>query len=152
MKNNSLDKYKLTRKEVIKLYVINYEFGEPVANLNDFVKFQTINEFADRLIMGIDHKDDENYRFSLNLDANEKNSLRDYLLKNKSFVGNHIKKSGSFTPYTHLYQLYLQYLPDKLNDVEKTIFLAGYINMLEDLHGIDYTEKRASLEKILNLR
>lgn len=152
MKNTGLNKYKLTRKEVIKLCVINYEFGESLANFNDFVKFQTINGFANRLIMGIDHKDDENYRFSLNLDANEENSLRDYLLKRKSFVVNHIMKSGSFTPYTHLYQLYLQYLPDKLNDVEKNILLVGYINMLEDLYGIDYTEKRASLEKKLNLK
>ncbi len=152
MKKSSLDKYKLSRKEVIKLCVINYDFGDTLTDITDFVRFQALNGFADRLIMGKNHKEDENYRFSLDLDKDETSELCDYLLKKKSFVVNHIIKSGSFSPHTHLYQLYLQYLPTKLNEVEKNIFLAGYIDMLEDLYAIDYSNKKINLEKVLNLR
>lgn len=152
MKKSSLAKYKLSQSEVIKLCVINYDFCDSLTDLTDFVRFKTIDGFANRLIMGLNHKEDENYRFSLDIDESQKNELSDYLLKKKSFVVNYIIKSGSFSPYTHLYQLYLQYLPTKLNEVEKNIFLAGYIDMLEDLHGIDYSNKKIALEKTLNLR
>ena len=54
----------------------------------------------------------------------------------------------SFSPNTYLYQLYLQYLPDQLNEVEKNILLDGYLHMLIDLQDDNIaTENRLSLEK-----
>ena len=117
------------------------------------VRFQSINELADRLIRFKEHNQDEFFRFSLNLNSNELNELRDYLLKRKAFIINHILKRGSFSPYTHLYQLYLQYLPDNLNEIEKSFLLDGYSNMLRELYGYDnIIQRRLSLEEKLNLR
>ena len=84
------------------LWLNNYEFGESLINITEFVRFQSINELADRLIRFKEHNQDKFFRFSLNLNSNEQNELRDYLLKRKTFIINHILKHGSFSPYTHL--------------------------------------------------
>ena len=153
MKNNGLGFYKSTKMELLMLWLNNYEFGESLIDITEWVKFQSIDEFAQRLVMTKAHNQDELFRFNLHLDDNEENDLRDYLLKRKSFVVRHILNRKSFSPNTHLYQLYLQYLPDQLNEVEKNILLDGYLHMLVDLQGGIYaTEKRLSLEKKLNLR
>lgn len=137
MENNDLSAYQLTKKELFMLLLCNYEFGESLKDIMDWVKFQSIDEFAQRQVRSRASDADEYFRFCLNLDAIELNYLREYLLKRKSFVVNHILSRKSFEPYTHLYQLYLQYLPDKLNEVEKGILLDGYFHMLKDLQGED---------------
>lgn len=153
MKKYVLSNYKLTKIELIMLWLNNYEFCESLIDSTEWVKFQSIDEVADRLVRTKEHNQNEFFRFSLNLDSNEENELRDYLLKRKSFIISHILKRGSFSPSTHLYQLYLQYLPYQLNEVEKNILLDGYMNMLKKLYGDNcITQKRLCLEKNLNLR
>lgn len=153
MKNNELGVYLPTKKELLMLWLNNYDFGETLIDITEWVKFQAIDEFVQRLVMFKECNKDEHFRFTLSLNDNEVNMLRDFLLKRKAFVISHILKRESFSPNTHLYQLYLQYLPDKLNEVEKNILLDGYLHMLGDLQGSDYAAtKRPSIEKKLNLR
>lgn len=152
MKNNSLGINPLTKWDCLMLWLNNYEFGESLIDITKWVKFQAIDEFAQMLIRTKKHNQDDVFRFNLILDSDEGNALRDYLLKRKSFVVSYILNRESFSPYTHLYQLYLQYLPDQLNEFEKSVLLDGYLYMLEDLQGYYCPEKRLSLEKKLNLR
>ena len=153
MKDNILKNYELTKKELIMLWLSNYEFCEPLRDITDWTKFQSIDEFVQRLVLGKEKEQDEYFRFSLNLDSLEENSLKEYLSKRKAFVVKYILSRGSYAPYTHLYQLYLQYLPYELEDTEKSILLGGYIHMLADLQGEDYAiKKRGQLAKKLNLR
>lgn len=153
MKNNDLNAYLLTKMELVMLWLNNYEFGESLVDITKWVKFQAIDEFAVRLVMTKEHNQDEFFRFNLNLDDNEEKVLRNFLLKRKSFVVSYILNRKSFSPNTHLYQLYLQYLSDQLNEVEKNILLDGYLHMLADLQGDNYAiTKRSVLEKKLNLR
>ena len=155
MKNNELGVYPLTKIELLMLWLNNYEFGEPLLDITEWVRFQSIDEFSQRLVRTKEHNQDEFFRFKLNLDSDEISMLREYLLKRKSFVISYILKRGSFSPNTNLYQLYLQYLPYQLNEIEKNILLDGYMHMLNDLHGYGdncITKKRLSLEKKLNLR
>lgn len=153
MKSNVLDTYKLTKRELIILWLNNYEFGGSLTDVTEWVKFHSIDKLVDKLVMTKEHNPDEFFRFSLNLDGNEESDLRDYLLNRKTFVINHILKRRSFSPGTHLYQLYLQYLPDQLNEVEKNILLDGYLHMLAELYGDNpIMQKRLPLEKKLNFR
>ena len=153
MKSNVLYTYKLTKMELIILWLNNYEFGESLIDITEWVKFKSIDELVDKLVMTKEHNPDEFFYFSLNLDGNEESELRDYLLNRKTFVTSYILKRRSFSPGTHLYQLYLQYLSDQLNEVEKNILLDGYLHMLAELYGDDsIMQKRFSLEKKLNLR
>ena len=153
MKSSELDNYKLTKRELIMLWLNNYEFSESLVDSTEWVKFQSIDEVANRLVRTKEHNQDEFFRFCLNLDRNEEKELGEYLLKRKSFFISYILKRGSFSPSTHLYQLYLQYLPSQLNEVEKNILLDGYMNMLKKLYGDNcIAQKRLFLEKNLNLR
>lgn len=153
MEKTGLDVFRLTNMELIMLWLNNYEFGESLIDITEWVKFHSIDEFATRLVTSKEHSSDEYFRFNLNLDGNEENNLRDYLLKRKRFVMRHIWNRKSFSPNTHLYQLYLQYLHNQLNEVEKSFLLDAYLHMLIDLQGSNYAnEKRLSLEKKLNLK
>lgn len=153
MGKNILRNYQMTKEELIILWLSNYEFGESLKDITDWTKFHSIDEFAQRLVMCKKIDQDEYFRFRLNLDGTEEMALREYLLKRKSFVVKYIFSRESFSPYTHLYQLYLQYLSYELNEVEKDFLLDGYIHMLADLQGDSYAAtKRKSLEKKLNLR
>lgn len=153
MKNNGLGVCQLTKKELIMLWFNNYESGESLIDITEWVKFQSIDEFAQRFIMSKEHKLGDDFYFNLNLDSNEENALRNYLLKRKSFVVKYILNGKYFSPYTHLYQLYLQYIPDQLNEIEKNILFDGYLHMLADIQGDNYATTRGiSLKKKLNLR
>lgn len=153
MKKNNLDAYQMTKTKLIMLWLNNYEFGESLIAITEWVKFQSIDEFASRIVMSKEHNQDEYFQFKLNLNSNEEKILRDYLLKRKLCVMNHILNRKSFLPNTHLYQLYLQYLSDRLNDVEKSLLLDGYLHMIIDLQGDNCdNEIRLSLENHLNLR
>ncbi len=54
----------------------------------------------------------------------------------------YIFERGSFSPYTHLYQLYLQYLPNYLNEIEYDMLYDGYSLMLQDLYGENCIKKQ----------
>ena len=85
------------------------------------------------------------------IEPSEEEALKKYLEKQKNFVIHYIISEGYFVN-THLYQLYLQYLPHKLIEVEKNILLDGYIAMITDLKGSNCTlQKRKILEKRLNI-
>lgn len=153
MKRNELGAYLLTKMELLMLWLNNYEFGESLLEITEWVKFQAMDEFAQRLVRAKKCSKDETFLFNLILDDNEEKSLYNYLLKRKEFVIKYIFNRKSFSPNTHLYQLYLQYLSNKLNEVEKSIMLDGYLHMLADLRGDSYAlTKRVSLEKKLRLR
>lgn len=98
-------------------------------------------------------KGDGAFSFTLKLDDQELNSLRWFLSKRKKFVINYILNRESFSPYTHLYQLYIQYLPDELSEPEKVFMLEGYYRMLIDLRGESIADaQRISIEKKLHLK
>lgn len=148
MKNNILNNYKLTKKELTMLWLNNYEFCEPLKDIINWTKFQSMDKFVQRLVMCKEKAQDEYFRFCLNLVESEKKALQEYLLKRKSFVVKYILSRESYSPYTHLYQLYLQYLQYELEDVERNILLEGYTRMLTDLYGENYAiKKRGQLEK-----
>lgn len=46
MENNDLSAYQLTKKELFMSLLCNYEFGESLKDIMDWVKFQSIDEFA----------------------------------------------------------------------------------------------------------
>lgn len=103
MKNNGLGIYKLTKIKLIMLWLNNCEFDESLIDIAEWVKFQSTDEFADGLIKTKEHNQDEFFRFSLDLNSNKKNELRDYLLKIKVFIISYILKFGSFSPNINLY-------------------------------------------------
>ncbi len=152
MRSNILGQYQLTKKEFMIMWLNNYEFCEPIRGITTWTKYHSIDEFAQRLVMCNEKEEDEYFRFRLNLDETEEMALQEYLLKNKSFVVKYILNRESFSPDTHLYQLYLQYLSHKLNEVEANLLLDGYIHMLATLQGNDYAAaKRLCIEKRLKI-
>lgn len=152
MRSNSLRAYQSTVGETLLLGLKNYEFGEPLSSITEWTIFQEIDNFSRRLVIARRADGDGVFSFTLDLNDEELNSLREFLAKRKGFVINHILKRGSFSPYTHLYQLYLQYLSDELSEPEQVFMLEGYYRMLVDLRGesIAYAQ-RISVEKKLHL-
>ncbi len=152
MSNIVLSKYLLSKSEVIILWLNNYEFGESLIDVTNWTKFAIMDEFAQRLVMCNEKEPDEYFRFRLLLNESEENAIRDYLSKNRFFALKYICTRKSFEPYTHLYQLYLQYLSYELNEIEKSILLDGYLHMLADLQANNIGQKRIMLERKLNLK
>lgn len=150
-KSNGLIRYQLTKIQLLLLWLKNYEFGESLIDITRWVKFYALDESINRLIMNSQKCGDENFRFKLNLSLDEEDSLCTYLLERKDFVIRYIIDRKSFEPYTHLYQLYLQYLPYELDEIEKNIFLEGYFLMLSDLYGKDYRKDKVRVQKKLNM-
>lgn len=150
--NKNMKKYELSKMEKLILWLENCEYGDYFYESIKWAKFQSINECIDKFVtMHEENEDKSDYHFTLTLDHAEEEALKQYLLKNKDFVIEYIVSTG-YTLGTHLHQLYLQYIPDKLNDVEKGVFLNGYIRMLEDLHGESYSfQRRHHLEQKLHL-
>lgn len=153
MRSNSLRAYKSTIGEALLLGLKNYEFGESLISITEWTIFQEIDNFSRRLVIARRDESDGVFSFTLDLNDEELSSLREFLAKRKEFVINHILKRESFSPYTHLYQLYLQYLSDELSEPEQIFMLEGYHRMLVDLRGesIAYAQ-RISVEKKLHLR
>ncbi len=145
--------YKSTIGEMLLLGLNNYEFGEPLSSITEWTIYQAIDDFSRRLVMARRDKGDGAFSFTLKLDDQELNSLRWFLSKRKKFVINYILNRESFSPYTHLYQLYIQYLPDELSEPEKVFMLEGYYRMLIDLRGESIADaQRISIEKKLHLK
>ena len=112
-----------------------------------------MNDFADLLVIANLTKLDTNpdFLYSIALDSTTEKELKSCLIKNKNFFFKYLVTKDSFTP-THLYQLYLQYIPYELSEVEKSIILDGYIKMITDLKGsIVSNQKRLLLEEKLHL-
>ena len=58
----------------------------------------------------------------------------------------------TYFDYSYLYQLYLDFIPFCLNEVEKSLLLDGYINIVTDLKGHNISkERRITLERRLNI-
>lgn len=147
----SIEKYKLSTTQIALLWLTNYEACSSLKDSFYFIKYYSINEFANHFVMSHPKMEDSmDFRFRLVLDANETNSLKSYLLSNKDFVVKYILSNDYFEG-THLYQLYLQYLSYELTDIEKYLFLDGYFHMMTNLYGKDYTLQRKKLEKELRL-
>lgn len=152
MRSNSLREYQSTVGETLFLGLKNYEFGESLSYRTECTIFQEIDNFSRRLVIARRDESDGAFYFTLKLNDEELIALRRFLSKKKRFVINHILKRERFTPYTHLYQLYLQYLSDELSEPEQIFMLEGYHRMLVDLRGesIAYAQ-RISVEKKLHL-
>lgn len=66
MKNNGLGVCQLTKKELIMLWFNNYESGESLIDITEWVKFQSIDEFAQRFIMSKEHKLGDDFYLYIN--------------------------------------------------------------------------------------
>ena len=151
VKNKIMKKYKLSTIRLSLLWLQNYDARPSFQDSFRFVKFESMEACIDYFVNRHAKVQDENdFRFRLLLDTNETEALECYLLDNKDFFINYIQKEGYFVG-THLYQLYLQYLFYKLNQVEISLFLDGYFHMMSNLYGKDYTLQRKKLEKEFRL-
>lgn len=67
-KNNVLEKYQLSRGEIVKSWLTNYEMVESLQELTAWTKFYAINEFVKMLVTCKEKKEDESFIFHLCLD------------------------------------------------------------------------------------
>lgn len=98
-----------------------------------------------------DRSQNQDFNYTLIMEPAVEESMKKYLLRQKNFVLSYITSDREF-PNSHLYQLYLQYLPYELTEVEKSILLDGYVHSLTDKKGHHYSfQKRMKLEKSLHI-
>ena len=62
--------------------------------------------------------DNQDFLFTINIKQELENELKEYLIKNKEFFLDYIVFKTEFIS-THLYQLYLEYIPYELTEIEK---------------------------------
>lgn len=145
--------YQLSIKEKIGILFSNFEFGIPITESLKSAKFQTIDEFVDRImfIHGKNCDRNQDFQFIIDMGPSTEEDVKKYLIEHKKFVLDYITSRENFKA-SHIYQLYLEYIPYVLNEVEKSILLDGYITMLTDLQGTEVScEKRKRLEKRLHI-
>lgn len=153
MNKSSLKIYQVSFKEKIKYALRNYDETISIKKNVEETKFYSLDELADRIMYHHDKNNDNNqdFLFSLSIKPELENELKEYLIKNKEFILDYIVFKTEFIN-THLYQLYLEYIPYELTEIEKSILLDGYIKMITDLRGKNVAiQKRIRLEKRLNL-
>ena len=153
MNKSSLKIYQVSFKEKIKYALRNYDETISIKKSVEETKFYSLDELADRIMYHHDKNNDNNqdFLFSLSIKPELENELKEYLIKNKEFILDYIVFKTEFIN-THLYQLYLEYIPYELTEIEKSILLDGYIKMITDLRGKNIAnQKRIRLEKRLNL-
>ena len=153
MNKGSLKIYQVSFKEKIKYALRNYDETISIKKNVEETKFYSLDELADRIMYHHDKNNDNNqdFLFSLSIKPELENELKEYLIKNKEFILDYIVFKTEFIN-THLYQLYLEYIPYELTEIEKSILLDGYIKMITDLRGKNVAiQKRIRLEKRLNL-
>lgn len=139
-----------TKAQIVLEY---YEFGMPIIESLADAKFNIMNKFARNMVNMCDkeHNVDSDFFFQLCLEPKEVDELRKFLSKHKKFIFKYIISQDEFVN-SHIYQLYLQYIPHKLTEVEKSIFLDAYINMIANLRGnVISNEKRKKLEEHLRI-
>lgn len=154
MNDNNIRKYKYSTLKQILSWIGNYELGEDIAESIRFTRFRATDIFADNLVAGQDkaHVKDGDFLFNLCINPIMEIKLKKYLLRQKKVVLKHMESRGCFIG-SHLYQLYLQYLPQELNDMEKRILLDNYITTIKDLKGEDISvQKRKCLEEKMHLQ
>lgn len=155
-KNKSeIKKYESTFREKAYTVLENYEFGMPIIESLKDAKFQIINNFADRLILFSNYpknfNKDQDFVFTMELDSKTLRELKIYLKKHKDFLFDYTVSKDNFIP-SYLYQLYLQYVPYILTEVEKNVFLDAYISMLTEIKGSNISnQKRKRLEDRLSI-
>lgn len=153
VEKNGLKKYKLSKMKVMLLWFNNWELGESISDSIKFSKFLAIDKFASDIVNSYDKKEDfsNGFCFNLVMDSVSEVSLKHFLLNQKKFVLNYIVSQECFRD-THLYQLYLQYIPYELTNIEKCVLLSGYLNMMSNIKGSDYSvQKRKCLERNLHI-
>ncbi len=151
LSNKSLKIYQVPIQTKAKIVLEYYEFGMPIIESLADAKFAIMNKFADNMVNMCDkeHNADSDFFFQLCLELEEVDELRNFLSKHKNFIFKYITSRSYFMNF-HIYQLYLQYIPHKLTEVEKCVFLDAYINRETNLRGsIIFKEKRKQLEKHL---
>jgi len=149
--SNNIKKYKLSTNEKILLWLNNYELGESIIDSIRFARYCAMDQFASRMVKSNnkDFTEGQDFLFTLSLDQITEIQLKKYLLKQKKVILNHIIKRG-YNLGSHLYQFYLQYMCDELDNVEKNIFLEKYVNMVKDIKGEEIADqKRKTLEKTI---
>lgn len=155
MKNeNNIKKYQLSLAEKTRILFRNFQpFEVPVVESLKATKFDTIDDFVDRIMYDHDkdNSDDQDFIFTIDMEPNLEESLKEFLIKHKKFILEYTI-SQEFFYSSHIYQLYLEYIPYELTNIEKSIFLDAYINMVTDLRGNKVSdEKRKRLEKRLSI-
>ena len=151
-KQIGIKNYQLSIKDKLDILLRNYDLGMFVETLK-LTKFVSIDEFATRLVYFHDknHSNEQDFVFTANLEPALENELRKYLIKHKKFIFDYTISQEQFIN-SHIYQLYLQYIPYELTMIEKSVFLDAYINMVTDLRGnVISEEKRKKLEKSLHI-
>ena len=153
MKEKSLKIYKNSFFENAAYFLRNYEMPESIKKQIENTRFNALDKFADRIVACSEkvQNEDSGFLYSFKMEPTTVNELKDYLTKNKDFVLEHIVFNTEFIP-THLYQLYLEYIPYKLTEIERSILLDGYIKIVTDLRGKNIAnQKRLKLEDKLHL-
>lgn len=110
-----------------------------------------VDEFVRNCTKVLDKKTGFQYRYRT-LPKTERD-LKEFLTDNKDFVYKYISSRQTFVG-SHIYQLYLQYVPYILTDPEKSLFLDAYLNMYIDLKAPsqeNLAEKRQILENTLRI-
>lgn len=139
--------------KTLKLFLENYEFGMPIIETFKLLKYREIDNLLNDLVIDCaDYNKKQDFLYTIEyVDSYTLEELKQYLIKHKKFIIDYIVSNGFF-PNTHIYQLYLQYIPEELSEVEKNILLDGYISMLSELKGKNISfEKRKKLEKTLHI-
>ena len=153
MNKSSLKIYQVSFKEKVKYVLRNYDETISMKKNIEETKFYSLDELADRIMYHHEKNNDDNqdFLFTINIKQELENELKEYLIKNKEFFLDYIVFKTEFIS-THLYQLYLEYIPYELTEIEKSILLDGYIKLVTYLRGKNRAnEKRIRLEKRLNL-
>lgn len=153
MNKDSLKIYQVSFKEKVKYVLRNYDETISMKKNIEETKFYSLDELADRIMYHHEKNNDDNqdFLFTINIKQELENELKEYLIKNKEFFLDYIVFKTEFIS-THLYQLYLEYIPYELTEIEKSILLDGYIKLVTYLRGKNRAnEKRIRLEKRLNL-
>lgn len=149
--SNCIKRYELSIKDKTKIWFQNYEFGMPIVETLKNTKFDTITEFADRLSYYHDREKEQDFLFTLQLEPEIIEPLKEYLKRHKKFIYNYTISKEKFLS-SYVYQLFLQYIPYELTDVEKSVFLDAYINMVTDMRGRTISDQRRKLlEKKLSI-
>lgn len=149
--SNCIKRYKLSLRDKTKILFQNYESGTPIIETLQNAKFDTIDEFANRLSYCTDRERKTDFLFELKLEPETIEPLKDYLRKQKKFIYDYTTSRTEFLD-SPIYQLLLQYIPNELTDMEKNMFLDSYINMITSSRGRGISEeRRKKLEKRLNI-
>ena len=118
-------------------------------------KFTLIDKKIDEFVSDCTKVPDEKTGFQYRYETDQKTErdLKEFLTNNKDFVFKYISSQQTFVG-SHIYQLYLQYVPHILTDPERSLFLDAYINMCIDLKAPsqeNLAEKRQILENTLRI-